>query len=51
MPIERTGQRFQSVAQEIAGIDTMERFLKDYRNRYLSGSEKPVEQQAPAKTS
>nr|WP_321456406.1 hypothetical protein [uncultured Cohaesibacter sp.] len=36
LPIEqRNGQEFQSIAQEIAGISTMERFLKEYRNRYL----------------
>nr|WP_321525086.1 hypothetical protein [uncultured Cohaesibacter sp.] len=36
LPIEqRDGQQFQAIAQEIAGISTMERFLKEYRNRYL----------------
>ena len=37
LPIERNAQEFQTIAQEIAGIDTMERFLEEYRDRYLSG--------------
>ncbi|PLW78837.1 tetratricopeptide repeat protein [Cohaesibacter celericrescens] len=36
LPIQRDGQEFQAIAQEIAGIDTMERFLKEYRARYLN---------------
>ena len=36
MPIESNGQQFQAIAQEIAGIDTMERFLKEYRARYMN---------------
>ena len=39
LPIERNGQEFQAIAQEIAGIDTMERFLDEYRDRYLSKEE------------
>ncbi|WP_319413484.1 hypothetical protein [uncultured Cohaesibacter sp.] len=36
LPIEqRNGQEFQAIAQEIAGISTMERFLQEYRTRYL----------------
>jgi hypothetical protein len=39
LPIERSGAQFKIVAQKIAGIDTMERFLADYRNRYLQKPE------------
>ncbi|SNY94261.1 hypothetical protein SAMN04515647_4584 [Cohaesibacter sp. ES.047] len=41
MPIESNGQQFQAIAQEIAGIDTMERFLKEYRTRYMNADAKP----------
>ena len=36
LPIERDGQEFQTVAQEIASINTMERFLDEYRTRYIN---------------
>nr|WP_319513466.1 hypothetical protein [uncultured Cohaesibacter sp.] len=52
LPIEqRSGQEFQSIAQEIAGISTMERFLKEYRSRYLQpngGAGNVAEQTTPA---
>ena len=52
LPIEqRSGQEFQAIAQEIAGISTMERFLKEYRSRYLlpnSGAGNLAEQATPA---
>ena len=52
LPIEqRSGQEFQAIAQEIAGISTMERFLKEYRSRYLQpngGAGNVAEQAVPA---
>ncbi|MCV6576476.1 MAG: hypothetical protein OIF58_12125 [Cohaesibacter sp.] len=47
LPIERGGTQFKAIAQQIAGIDTMERFLDEYRNRYLKKPDK-AEQAAPA---
>ena len=38
LPIDRGGQQFQAIAQEIAGINTMERFLKEYRARYINNN-------------
>ncbi len=39
LPIERNGEEFQAVAQQIAGINSMERFLTEYRSRYLNGDD------------
>ncbi|SNZ08800.1 tetratricopeptide repeat protein [Cohaesibacter gelatinilyticus] len=39
LPIERGGTQFKAIAQQIAGIDTMERFLDEYRSRYLKKPE------------
>jgi hypothetical protein len=36
LPIERGGNQFKAIAQKIAGIDSMEKFLDEYRQRYLS---------------
>lgn len=47
LPIERGGTQFKAIAQQIAGIDTMERFLDEYRNRYLKKPE-TAGQTAPA---
>nr|WP_321444008.1 hypothetical protein [uncultured Cohaesibacter sp.] len=49
LPIERNGEEFQAVAQQIAGINSMERFLTEYRSRYLKGDEKEtaLDQAAP----
>ena len=48
LPIERNGEEFQAIAQQIAGINTMERFLTEYRSRYLQGDETLTEtDQAP----
>ncbi len=43
LPIERGGTQFKAIAQQIAGIDTMERFLDEYRNRYLKKPEKAAQ--------
>ena len=49
LPIDRSGQEFQAIAQEIAGINTMERFLEEYRSRYLnSGDDSAGPQEAAA---
>ncbi|TLP48538.1 hypothetical protein FDK21_02435 [Cohaesibacter sp. CAU 1516] len=49
LPIERNGEEFHAVAQQIAGINTMERFLTEYRSRYLKGDDSKLaeEQAAP----
>ncbi len=43
LPIERGGTQFKAIAQQIAGIDTMERFLDEYRNRYLKKPEQAAQ--------
>lgn len=39
--INVSGSEFSSIATQVAAIDTLEMFLKEYRERYASGSDLP----------